>query len=87
MASGAEVEVEILYPAMGADVRSELATSIGARCNDQGCLFADAHQLTSVPCLYAVGDITQELHQISVATGQAAVAATHIHNHLPPNYR
>lgn len=87
MASGAEVEVEILYPAMGADVRSELATSIGARCNDQGCLFADPHQMTSVPCLYAVGDITQELHQISVATGQAAVAATHIHNTLPPNYR
>ena len=72
MASGAEVEVEILYPAMGADVRSELATSIGARCNDEGCLFADPHQLTSVPCLYAIGDITQELHQISVATGQAA---------------
>jgi thioredoxin reductase (NADPH) len=87
MASGAEVEMEILYPAMGADVRSELATSIGARCNDEGCLFADPHQLTSVPCLYAIGDITQELHQISVATGQAAVAATHIHNHLAPNYR
>jgi thioredoxin reductase (NADPH) len=87
MASGASVEVEILYPAMGAKVRSELATSIGARCNDEGCLFADPHQVTSVPCLYAVGDITQELHQISVATGQAAVAATHIHNSLAANYR
>jgi hypothetical protein len=27
------------------------------------------------------------LDQISVATGQAAIAATHIHNNLPPNER
>jgi thioredoxin reductase (NADPH) len=42
---------------------------------------------TSVPSLYAAGDVTLELDQISVATGQAAIAATHIHNTLPPNYR
>jgi thioredoxin reductase (NADPH) len=42
---------------------------------------------TSVPSLYAAGDVTLELDQIGVATGQAAIAATHIHNTLPPNYR
>lgn len=87
MASGARVELDILYPAMGAYVRSELATELGARANDQGCLIVDAHQRTNVPGLYAAGDVTFDLSQISVATGQAAVAATDMHNSLPANPR
>jgi thioredoxin reductase (NADPH) len=87
MASGARVELEVLYPAMGAKVRAELAAELGAGANDQGCLLVDEHQRTSVANLYAAGDVTVELSQISVATGQAAVAATDIHNTLPPNPR
>jgi thioredoxin reductase (NADPH) len=87
MQSGARIEVDTLYPAMGADVRSGLATGLGAKCNDEGCLFADDHQRTSVAGLYAIGDVTTELHQISVATGQAAIAATDVHNSLPKNLR
>jgi thioredoxin reductase (NADPH) len=87
LASGTAVEIDVLYPAMGADVRSELATRLGAKANEAGCLLVDDHQRTDVPNLYAVGDVTMELHQISVATGQAAIAATDVHNHLPPNHR
>ena len=36
---------------------------------------------------FAIGDVTRGLNQISVATGQAAVAATAIHNSLPPQPR
>jgi thioredoxin reductase (NADPH) len=35
-----------------------------------------------VPGLYAAGDAVAALHQISVATGQAAIAATAMHNAL-----
>jgi thioredoxin reductase (NADPH) len=87
LASGEYCEVDVLYPTMGAEVRSDLATRLGARCNANGCLYADEHQRTSVSGLYAAGDVTVELHQISVAIGQAAIAATHIHNTLPPNPR
>jgi thioredoxin reductase (NADPH) len=86
MRSGATLEVEILYPAMGATVRSQLATALGATANENGCLVVDQRQRTSVADLYAVGDVTLELHQLSVAIGQSAVAATDIHNSLPPNY-
>jgi thioredoxin reductase (NADPH) len=86
MAGGTVIEIDVLYPAMGAQVRSELATRLGARANRAGCLIVDEHQRTNVPNLYAVGDVTLELDQISVATGQAAIAATHVHNSLPPNY-
>jgi thioredoxin reductase (NADPH) len=42
----------------------------------------DAHQQTSVPGLYAAGDLVRGLNQISTAEGEGAIAATHIHNRL-----
>jgi len=77
-----ELEFETVYPALGSDIRSELALSLGAKCNDEGCLAVDAHQRTSVPGLYAAGDVTRGLDQISHAMGEAAVAATAIRNDL-----
>jgi thioredoxin reductase (NADPH) len=87
MRDGTEEVCDVIYPVLGCDVRSELGKELGARHNDAGCLEVDAHQQTSVPGLYAIGDVVSELHQIAVATGHAAVAATHLHNHLPRNFR
>lgn len=87
MASGARIELAVLYPALGAEVRSQLATDLGAEANAEGCLLVDRFQRTSVANLHAAGDVTYDLSQISVATGQAAVAATDMHNSLPPNPR
>ena len=42
---------------------------------------------TSVPGLYAAGDVVAALNQVSVAVGHAAIAATHIHNSLPPRLK
>ena len=84
---GRRLAVDVLYPALGCAVRSDLATVLGARCNDIGNIYADDQQRTSVEGLYAAGDVVTDLHQISVATGHATVAATAIHNSLPPNYR
>jgi thioredoxin reductase (NADPH) len=79
---GAEHHVDVLYPSLGCHVRSQLARELGARCDEQGYLKADSHQATSVPGLYAAGDVTTELNQICVATGHAAIAATDIYNTL-----
>jgi thioredoxin reductase (NADPH) len=68
-------------------VRADLARALGADCNDVGCLKVDEHQRTTVEGLYAAGDVVSDLHQIAVATGHAAIAATHIHKQLPPNFR
>jgi thioredoxin reductase (NADPH) len=85
--SGSLHELDALYPTMGCAVRSELATLLGASCTDIGNLVVDDHQRTTVPALYAAGDVVTDLHQLSVAFGHAAVAATDIHNRLPRNYR
>ena len=84
---GARYHLDTLYPALGCEVRSDLAMSLGARRNDIGNLFVDDHQQTSVKGLYAAGDVVTDLHQISVATGHAAIAATAIHNSLERNLR
>ena len=82
LADATRHRIEVLYPALGSIVRSELALALGARCGDDGYLEVDAHQQTSVPGLYAVGDVVNELNQICVATGHAAIAATDIYNTL-----
>jgi thioredoxin reductase (NADPH) len=71
-----------VYPALGSHVRSELAVMAGARTSENGCITVDPHQETSVPGLFAAGDVVIGLDQISHAMGQAGVAATTIRNHL-----
>ena len=79
--------VDVLYPAMGCDVRSDLATALGAASTAIGNLRVDEHQRTSVDGLFGAGDVVSDLHQLSVATGHAAIAATAIHNRLARNLR
>ena len=87
LSDGTTEVFDVIYPVLGCEVRSELGRRLGTRHNDTGCLEVDAHQRTNVPGLYAIGDAVSDLHQIAVATGHAAVAATHIHNNLPRNFR
>lgn len=87
-AGGGESEFDTLYPMTGCSVQGQLATDLGAeRCEPTGDLQVDEHQCTSVPGLYAVGDVVNAINQISVAIGHAAIAATAIHNVLPRNFR
>jgi len=87
LADGRTLAFDTLYPVLGCRNRSELATALGARCGPAGDIVVDAHMRTSVPGLYAAGDIVAALNQVSVAVGHAAIAATHIHNSLPPELR
>jgi thioredoxin reductase (NADPH) len=84
---GAVRAFEVIYPALGCQVRSDLARALGAKCDDIGLLIVDDKQTTSIAGLYAAGDVVSDLHQISVATGHAAIAATAIHNGLERNAR
>jgi len=71
-----------IYPALGSDIHSTLAADLGAAVSNEGCLQVDKHQRTSVPGLYAAGDVVLGLDQICHATGEGAVAATTIRNDL-----
>ncbi|PZU55950.1 MAG: NAD(P)/FAD-dependent oxidoreductase [Brevundimonas sp.] len=73
---------DLVYSALGTSPNAELARDLGARLAADGRLEVDLHQATSLPGLWAAGDVVRGLNQIAVATAEAAVAATDIHNAL-----
>lgn len=79
---GEQRRFDHVYSALGTTANVDLATALGARCAEDGRLEVDEHQRTSVPGLWAAGDVVRGLNQIAVATAEAAVAATAIHNAL-----
>jgi thioredoxin reductase (NADPH) len=78
---------DTIYPALGSTSSSELAIALGAARSDEGCLVVDDHQQTTVPGLFAAGDVVLGLDQISHAMGEGGVAATAIRNHLAERQR
>jgi len=74
---------DTIYTAFGTTSQTKLARSLGAHLDDSGRLFVSEHQETSVKGLYAAGDLVRGLNQISVANGEASIAATAVHNALP----
>ncbi|MBU1385198.1 MAG: FAD-dependent oxidoreductase [Alphaproteobacteria bacterium] len=73
---------DMVYSALGTSPNAELAGALGARTGDDGRMVVDHHQATSIPGLYAAGDLVRGLNQIAVAGAEAAIAATAIHNSL-----
>ena len=79
---GARHPFDVLYMAMGVTPLNGLALPLGAGLDDKDNLAVDSHCRTSVPGLYAIGDVVGGLDQLSVATAQGAIAATAVHNSL-----
>jgi thioredoxin reductase (NADPH) len=87
LADGSEHRFDTVYPVLGSDAQSGLATALGAAVDDNDELVVDAGMQTGVDGLYAIGDVVSALNQISVAVGHAAIAASAIHRRLPRNFR
>ena len=79
---GVNRSFDLVYSALGTSPNAALAEGLGARTGEDRRLFVDAHQATSVAGLYAAGDVVRGLNQIAVASAEAAVAATAMHNVL-----
>jgi len=67
--------VEGVFVAIGEDPASELARDIGVKLDEQKFIIVDRNMRTSIPRVYAAGDITGGVRQIVTATGAGAVAA------------
>ena len=79
---GAFKTFDMVDSALGTTPNASLAETLGAETGGDGRLVVDPHQLTTVPGLYAAGDVVRGLNQIAVATAEAAIAATAVHNAL-----
>ena len=77
------IEADACYVALGAIVNDRAFRNLsGLKRDERGFLLAGSHQELPVAGAFAVGDCVAGLAQIAVAAGQAAVAATRIHNEL-----
>ncbi|MEP6634149.1 MAG: NAD(P)/FAD-dependent oxidoreductase, partial [Luteimonas sp.] len=84
-ASGDQITFEAVYPVLGSQAQSHLATALGAHTDSNGEITVGADQMTTVSGVYCAGDVVSAVNQIAVATGHAAIAACAIHNALQPN--
>jgi thioredoxin reductase (NADPH) len=80
--SGEMHAFDTLYSALGTLPRTECLAPMQVECNEFGCVRVADHQRCNVDGLYAIGDVVEGLHQISIAMGHAAIASTAIHNRL-----
>ena len=78
--NGNTEQFDTLYVALGSTARSDIAASLGVQLAANGCIITDTKQRTNVGGVYAIGDITDGLDQVSRSMGQAAMAATTVHN-------
>ncbi len=78
-AAGERLAYDTLYSALGAVPRADPAKPLGARLGGTGRFAVDGHCRTDVDGLFAIGDVVEGLNQISVAMGQAAIAANTVH--------
>jgi thioredoxin reductase (NADPH) len=76
---GDAAEWDTVYAALGSRPQTELGVSLNARLGEGNGIAVDVHQQTSVPGLYAIGDVVAGLDQIAVGLGQASQTACHIH--------
>jgi thioredoxin reductase (NADPH) len=79
---GVTRRLDTIYSALGTTPRARLAREAGAATAEDGRLVVTDHQETSVPGLYAAGDLVKGLNQIATAMAEAAIAATDVHNCL-----
>lgn len=83
LADGSSQAFDTMYAALGSHANSRLASELGVDLVGDRCLPDGDHMTTSIPGVWAAGDVVVGLDQISVAMGHAAIAATAIHNWLP----
>jgi thioredoxin reductase (NADPH) len=70
------------FPMLGSEYNADLVDSLGLERTDDGTVAVDGDGETSVPGVYAVGDLTPGHNQIPVAMGEGADAGIAIHMDL-----
>ncbi len=70
-----EFELDGLFVAIGLDPNVELATQIGLSLDEKGYIKVDRNMRTSIPRIYAAGDVTGGVQQIVTAIGEGSTAA------------
>ncbi len=77
-----ELDVDGVFIYVGLQPRNVLAKRLGLKLDEIGYILVDRKRATSLPGVFAAGDITGELAQTVVAAGSGAVAADSAFDYL-----
>lgn len=78
-----EIAADFVFSLQGSTPNTALAEEAGARLNDIGYVSVDESQATSVPGLFAAGDVShRHSHQVATAVHEGLTAATAAHHYL-----
>jgi len=81
-----DIKVDGVFIAIGYVPNNELAKKLGVETDEEGYVKVDHSHRTTVPGIYAAGDITGGFKQIVTAVGQGAVAAMSIFEDISHPY-
>ena len=71
---------------VGLDPVSEFATELGI-LDENGWVVTDDHMRTTVPGIFAVGDVRQkDLRQVTTAVGDGAIAGQEVYKYITENF-
>lgn len=70
-----EMPADGIFIAIGYEPNNDIAKMLGLELDEEGYIKVDERQRTSLPMVYAAGDITGGVKQIVVAVGQGSIAA------------
>ena len=74
LASGARVPADLVFFSIAHHPRTDLAVQLGCALTPEGCLVVDEEGCTTVPGVYAAGDVTPGIQLAAVAAGKGTVA-------------
>ena len=69
------LSVDGVFISIGEEPQNALAKQLGVKLDEKGFVIVDKKQKTSVPGVYAAGDITGGLRQVVTACAEGAIAA------------
>jgi thioredoxin reductase len=74
LASGVRLPADLVFFSIANHPRSDLAAQLGCALTPEGCLVVDDEGCTTVPGVYAAGDVTPGIQLAAVASGKGTVA-------------
>lgn len=83
--SGKSIKADGIFVAIGSLPNTNLVTHLNPEKDDEGCLVVDARQETSIPGLFAAGDVTtnsNKFKQTIMSAAEGCLAADSIHEEI-----
>ncbi|MBY8990922.1 MAG: FAD-dependent oxidoreductase [Candidatus Lokiarchaeota archaeon] len=69
------IDVNALFIAIGVEPQSDLAKNVGIELDDDNCIKVNKNQETNFSGIYAAGDVTGGIRQVTTAVGEGTTAA------------